>query len=119
VESAIELADRLLSQGTTAEPIVRPTKFGRGVGIVEAPRGVLIHEFDLDEKGRVRDANLIIPTNQNLANIEADLRGLVPPMLAQQATRDEITARLEMLVRAYDPCISCATHFLDIDWVES
>lgn len=119
VESAIELADRLLSQGTTAEPIAGPKNFGRGVGIVEAPRGVLIHEYDLDEKGRVRDANLIIPTNQNLANIEADLRGLVPPMLAQQATRDEITGRLEMLVRAYDPCISCATHFLDIDWVES
>lgn len=113
------MADRLLSNPATPEPIVRPKKFGRGVGIVEAPRGALIHEYDLDEKGRVRDANLIIPTNQNLANIEADLRGLVPPMLVQKATREEITGRLEMLVRAYDPCISCATHFLDIDWVES
>jgi coenzyme F420-reducing hydrogenase alpha subunit len=80
------------------------------------PRGALFHEYALDAQGRVVDANLVIPTGQNLANIEGDMRAMVPRLLAQGLATDEITMRLEMLVRAYDPCISCATHFLDLEW---
>ncbi|TWT41937.1 Periplasmic [NiFeSe] hydrogenase large subunit [Phycisphaerae bacterium RAS1] len=117
METAISLIDALLADPPRPEPRVQPTRFARGVGAAEVPRGVLFHEYTLDDKGRVAEANLIIPTGQNLANIEADMRAIVPQMLGQGAEKDQIQQRLEMLVRAYDPCISCATHFLDIEWV--
>lgn len=115
-EDSIELIDELLTRGLAEEPKVQPTRFGRGVGATEVPRGILFHEYELDEKGKIAGANLIIPTGQNLANIEADMRAMVPRLLASGMTKEAITLRLEMLVRAYDPCISCATHFLDIEW---
>lgn len=118
LESAVAALDELLSTGIRAEPRVRPTRFGRGVGAVEAPRGVLFHEYELDEVGVIRSANLVIPTGQNLANIEDDLRELTPRLLSAGMEPQAVTNRLEMLIRAYDPCISCATHFLTIEWVK-
>ncbi|MCG3127482.1 MAG: NAD-reducing hydrogenase HoxS subunit beta [Phycisphaerae bacterium] len=116
LETAIELIDELLTAGVRVEPRERPRHFGRGVGAAEVPRGVLFHEYTLDDRGRISDANLIIPTGQNLANIEADMRCLTPTMLRDGLTPEAMTQRLEMLVRAYDPCISCATHFMDVKW---
>ncbi len=115
-EDAIDLIDTLLTRGLTVEPLVRPQRFGRGVGVAEVPRGMLVHEYELDDAGLITGANLIIPTGQNLANIEEDMRAMVPAMLDADMTREQMTHRLEMLVRAYDPCISCATHFLDVEW---
>lgn len=117
LETALLLIEELLASGLTPRPRPRPTRFGRGVGAAEVPRGVLLHEYEVDESGVIRQANLIIPTGQNLANIEADMRALVPLLLEQGLSKEQITLRLEMLVRAYDPCISCATHFLDVEWV--
>ncbi len=117
VEASIELIDTLLTRGLTVEAIVPPTRFGTGAGASEVPRGVLFHEYSLDEAGKIENANLVIPTGQNLANIEADLRAMVPPLLDSDMSTQEMTLQLEMLVRAYDPCISCATHFLDVEWV--
>jgi coenzyme F420-reducing hydrogenase alpha subunit len=117
-EQAIELIDTLLTEGLKEEPLVEPTHFGTGAGSSDVPRGTLFHEYELDEKGRITGANLIIPTGQNYANIEADMRALVPGLLTSGLSKEEITLRLEMLVRAYDPCISCSTHFLDINWEE-
>lgn len=118
LETACEALDELLSIGVRAEPRVKPVRFGRGVGAVEAPRGVLFHEYELDETGVIRSANLVIPTGQNLANIEDDLRAITPQLLSAGMDPPAATRRLEMLIRAYDPCISCATHFLTIDWVK-
>ncbi len=92
-----------------------PVKAGRGVGAVEAPRGVLFHEYEIDDQGKIVGANCIIPTNQNLNNIEHDMKKLIPEILDN--SEEEITLLLEMLVRAYDPCISCSTHFLDVKFV--
>jgi len=117
-ESAIELIDELLTRGVKAEPLERPTRFGHGVGAAEVPRGVLFHEYSVDAGGRIEEVNQIIPTGQNLANIEADMRAMVPQLLDSDLGREEITLRLEMLVRAYDPCISCATHMLKVEWIE-
>lgn len=117
VESSIELIDQLLHRGVENEPLVPPSRFGRGVGASEVPRGVLFHEYELDGQGRITDANLIIPTGQNLANIEADMRAYVPKLLDQGLGKEEITLRLEMLLRAYDPCISCSTHMLEVEWL--
>ena len=115
-EHSIQLIDTMLTYGLKEEALVEPRFYGEGVGSADVPRGILFHEYELDDEGRIADANLIIPTGQNLANIEADMRAMVPDLLESGMTKEDITLRLEMLVRAYDPCISCATHFLDIDW---
>jgi sulfhydrogenase subunit alpha len=94
-------------------PTVR-VKAGRGVGAVEAPRGLLIHDYTFDGKGILTGANCIIPTNQNHNNIQKDMEALVPGIL--NLSEDEIRLRLEMLVRSYDPCISCSTHALKVSF---
>jgi coenzyme F420-reducing hydrogenase alpha subunit len=75
------------------------------------PRGVLFHHYVIED-GLISGANCIIPTNQNVANVEADMRALVPTLI--DFPQSEIAHRLEMLVRAYDPCISCSTHLLEV-----
>jgi sulfhydrogenase subunit alpha len=93
-----------------------PVKAGLGVGAVEVPRGILYHAYEVDAQGIIVNANCIIPTGQNLNNIEHDMRKLVPERLS--ASEAEITLALEMLVRAYDPCISCSAHFLNVKFVK-
>lgn len=92
-----------------------PVKAGNGVGAVEAPRGTLFHNYEIDEKGIITNANCIIPTSQNLNNIERDMEKLVPEIIDK--SDEEITRSLEMLVRAYDPCISCSTHLINVKFV--
>ncbi len=83
-----------------------------GSGATEAPRGMLWHRYELGADGLVRDARIVPPTSQNQARIEQDLVSMAPDLLA--LPHDEATHRCEQLIRAYDPCISCATHFLDL-----
>ena len=92
-----------------------PVKAGNGTGAVEVPRGILFHNYEVDDKGIIVKANCIIPTNQNVNNIEQDMKKLIPEILNK--SDEEITLALEMLVRAYDPCISCSAHFLDVKFV--
>jgi sulfhydrogenase subunit alpha len=92
-----------------------PVREGSGVGAVEVPRGILFHNYQVDEAGIIQNANCIIPTNQNLNNIERDMAKLVPEIIDK--SEPEITLALEMLVRSYDPCISCSTHLLDVKFV--
>jgi coenzyme F420-reducing hydrogenase alpha subunit len=82
----------------------------------EAPRGLLHHRYEVDEQGHVVHAQIVPPTSQNQGAIEADLRAFAPSVL--DLPHAEATHRLEMLIRAYDPCISCATHFLDLRVVD-
>jgi sulfhydrogenase subunit alpha len=117
-EDSIEIIDELLTRGIKEEPPVQPARFGKGAGSTDVPRGILFHEYEIDDDGIITGANLIIPTGQNYANIEADMRALVPIMLEQEKTKEEMKLMLEMLVRAYDPCISCSAHFLDIEWLK-
>ena len=91
-----------------------PVKAGKGVGAVEVPRGILFHHYEVDDNGIITNANCIIPTNQNVNNIEQDMKKLVPEMLDADKKDEEMTLGLEMLVRAYDPCISCSAHFLNV-----
>ena len=78
----------------------------------EAPRGLLFHRYEIDERGLIAAAQIVPPTSQNQAAIEADLTAFAPSVL--DLPHAEATLRLEQLIRSYDPCISCATHFLDL-----
>ncbi len=92
-----------------------PVRAGKGVGAVEVPRGLLFHDYEVDEKGKIVNANCIIPTSQNVNSIEHDMNKMIFEILDK--TDDEITLRMEMLVRAYDPCISCSAHFLNVKFI--
>lgn len=86
---------------------------GVGCHATEAPRGLLWHRYKIATDGLVKAATIVPPTSQNQAQIEADLRDLLPPLLTvDDAT---LTQACERLIRSYDPCISCATHFLRLD----
>jgi len=96
-----------------AEPKVAWTaRPGRGAWATEAPRGLLFHRYEVDERGLVSAAQIVPPTSQNQGAIEQDLTLFVPSVLS--LPHAEATLRLEQLIRSYDPCISCATHFLDL-----
>jgi len=115
----LRLMDELIASGIEDEkpPMQWPKgRKGSGVGLTEVPRGTLVHHYEYDEKGVVTSANLIIPTNQNLANIEADFRAYVPQLMSEGRSQPEIAHALEMLVRAYDPCISCSTHLVKVEF---
>ncbi len=85
---------------------------GEGAAATEAPRGLLYHRYRVDRHGLIRFAKITPPTAQNLARIEADLFALAPQLV--KLPEQEATRTAEDLVRAYDPCISCATHFLKL-----
>ncbi|OGR97825.1 MAG: dehydrogenase [Elusimicrobia bacterium RIFCSPLOWO2_01_FULL_64_13] len=88
---------------------------GTGHGISEAPRGILYHRYRLDRNGMILEAAIVPPTAQNQKQIEDDLRGLVPRYA--DLSDEKLLWRCEQAVRNYDPCISCATHFLKLDVV--
>lgn len=114
IERSIEIVDELLEAGIKEEePVQVKLKSGTGFGAVEAPRGTLYHSYSFDEAGRLTEADVITPTAQNLANIEKDLRVSVENLIDQP--KESIGPKLEMVVRAYDPCISCAVHLVKIN----
>ena len=85
-------------------------KSGNGVGAVEVPRGILYHSYEFDDHGRITHCDCVIPTSQNHANIQHDLHALAARE-APKGTQDrDIELLAQMLVRSYDPCISCSVH---------
>jgi len=112
IESAI---DSLKDFSPRNEPLqeIKPKQCS-GVGVTEAPRGLLYHTYSLDSNGFVTESNKIIPTQQNIKSIELDLHKFVPTILSKP--REQAELEMEKLIRAYDPCISCSTHFLKVKW---
>jgi coenzyme F420-reducing hydrogenase alpha subunit len=117
-DETLKLLDELLAADLSEEtlgPKVTP-KAGRGFGLTEVPRGLLVHDYTYDAEGICTKANCIIPTGMNLGNIDRDMQKYVPEVINTR-TQDQIAHDLEMLVRAYDPCISCSVHLLKVNWV--
>lgn len=114
-DDSIRAAEKLLAMNRVLEDRSFPMKAGTGVGAVEVPRGILYHEYTYNDDGYMEQANCIIPTGQNLQNIEDDMKAMVPTILDK--SQADITLQLEMLVRAYDPCISCSCHLLNVEFV--
>jgi sulfhydrogenase subunit alpha len=115
--NSVRMLDELLGGGLKEEDISYTAKAGRGVGACEVPRGILFHEYEFDENGRCSAANAVIPTSQNINNVEQDMKAFVPKMLPDMS-KEELTLHMEMLLRAYDPCISCSVHMLDVEFVD-
>jgi sulfhydrogenase subunit alpha len=107
VESALAIVNTLLGEGLVHEtpPRVHP-RAGMGTAVTEAPRGLLIHSYTYDKEGNVVHADVVTPTAVNAASMEAHFRQAV----AQCEAGDDLARRLEMIARAYDPCISCSVH---------
>jgi len=114
IDDCIEIIDRVPLREEDRSYDIRS---GTGFAVTEAPRGILYHSYEIGEDGVVKKADIVTPTAQNARNIENDLRELVPAIA--DLTDEEATLRCEMLIRAYDPCISCSVHYVNLDRSES
>jgi len=112
---ACDDALRLIDQYEMPEAPAVPAqpRVGLGYGCSEAPRGILVHRYRVDERGLIQDAKIVPPTSQNQKCIEDDLLQFINKNV--DLPPDKLTWQAEQAVRNYDPCISCATHFLTID----
>lgn len=126
LHSVDESIDILSNNVWKAEPIIKGTKTeGVGIGVIEAPRGTLYHKVVLGAGNKVTEGEVVVPTGQNQVNIEKDIGKLVQGLIDKpnydndsKETKDMISLEIEKLIRAYDPCMSCASHFLKVEWDE-
>lgn len=113
LEHSIQLIDELLRAGVKPEkPAAVKVRAAGGTGAAEAPRGILYHSYTFDEQGRLTSADVIAPTSQNAANIEKDMRVAVERLASEP--KEVLAHKLEMVARAYDPCLSCSVHLVDL-----
>ncbi|MFB3777870.1 MAG: Ni/Fe hydrogenase subunit alpha [Bryobacteraceae bacterium] len=111
IKRSLQIVERILADGLKEEaPVPVQPKAGSGTGITEAPRGLLVHSYSFDDQGRLATADVITPTAFNAASVEDHLRRTVE----QNAGDNDpaLTRKIEMVVRAYDPCISCSVHLV-------
>ncbi|MGD0328675.1 MAG: nickel-dependent hydrogenase large subunit [Minisyncoccia bacterium] len=113
IDEAVEI---LKSTTFSSEPVIKnPYRDAVGVGVVEAPRGTLYHKIVLGADGLVKEGEVIVPTGQNQIMIEQSIGRLVQGLLPD-TSKEEIEFEIEKLIRAFDPCMSCASHFLKVAW---
>jgi coenzyme F420-reducing hydrogenase alpha subunit len=113
IDSSVEIMET--NEFKPEAPISFKPKVASGVGVVEAPRGTLYYMLSIDGKGLIKYGNLVIPTAQNQINMEKDIKKLIPPILHKP--KAYVEWEIEKLIRAYDPCMSCAAHFLKVKWI--
>jgi F420-non-reducing hydrogenase large subunit len=106
-ENAVLLSQSPAIKGPTR--VAAPMKAGRGVAHIEAPRGTLIHDYEIDDKGIVRAANMIIATQQNTAAINASIKQGANALPTTESGERMLNG-IEFIVRCYDPCLACSTH---------
>lgn len=125
LHSVDESIDILSNNSFAPEPIIKSeNKEGVGIGVIEAPRGTLYHKIVLGNDGKVIEGEVVVPTGQNQINIEKDIASLVNNLLEEKKEnidekyKEKISMEIEKLIRAYDPCMSCASHFLKVEWLD-
>jgi len=113
---AVKAIDELLAIGLhkEARPIIKP-RAGYGAGYLEAPRGLIWHEYKYDENGLVTWANCIIPTGMNTGSMQEDLESFSSHLMDTGESDEEISYKLDLLLAHYDPCNSCAVHVVHLD----
>ncbi|OGK11294.1 hypothetical protein A2954_01905 [Candidatus Roizmanbacteria bacterium RIFCSPLOWO2_01_FULL_37_12] len=115
VDASIDLINSLVSI-TDEKPQKIVPKKSVGVGTIEAPRGTLFHKYEIDEQGTITTAEIIVPTGQNHVLMEKVIFEQTEKLLLENAGKEKIIFEAERLVRAFDPCMSCASHFLKVKW---
>jgi len=113
IDKAVEICRKIKIKEEA--PAELKFKKSRGIGICEAPRGILIHDYEINEKGEITKANIITPTCQNLLNMQEDIKAFLPSVL--KLPEKKLVLEIEKLIRSYDPCFSCSSHFLRVKWV--
>ncbi len=119
IDTSIEILNALETDIKSETPvkIKLPKKQVTGVGVIEAPRGTLYYRLDINPEGKIIFADLCIPTQQNIIHMEKGIAGYIEKLLQNNFTKQQISLEIEKMIRAYDPCMSCATHFLKINWI--
>jgi len=97
---------------TGSDLVVSGEKRREGIGVIEAPRGTLFHHYQVDEQGLIEKANLIVSTTSNNQAMNESVRSVANQYLDGHEITEGLLNHLEVAVRAYDPCLSCATHAL-------
>ncbi len=102
------------------QPKLKKGKTTRGIGAIEVPRGILFHDYTFNDNGILQKANIITPTVQNLADMEINVKTYINQILQKnpKKKKKELVLEIEKMVRAFDPCFSCSTHFLQVNWNE-
>ncbi len=111
VEESLQIIERYKPPSEPA--VFIEVKPGEGMAATEAPRGILYHRYQVQEDGSIQEAKIVPPTSQNQGQIEDDLRIYLPEVL--HLSNKDAAISCEKIIRSYDPCISCATHFLKLD----
>ncbi len=114
IDSSIEIIKNIEIKEEKPVPIVR--KEGVGIGIIEAPRGTLYYKLEVDTVGKIRSGQIVVPTGQNQIGIELSIKTFLEKNIERLENQEKIELEIEKIVRAYDPCMSCASHFLKIKW---
>ena len=115
IDSSIEIIDKL--EIVEEKPLIFKRQKGRGIGLIEAPRGTLYYNLEVDDLGKIKDGQIVVPTGQNQIGIEESIREFLKNNISSLGSKEEIEHEVEKIVRAYDPCMSCASHFLKVKWL--
>jgi len=116
IDQSVEIIDSLttISPEKPIQPVFKETT---GVGVIEAPRGTLYYKFEINKDGIVKRGEIIVPTGQNQVIMERTIREIVEELVELGATKEKIIYEVEKFIRAFDPCMSCASHFLKVNWI--
>lgn len=116
---AVDLAKKMIEKLDEIKPEApkRPiSQRAVGIGVIEAPRGTLYHQLSINEQGLIEQAEIIVPTGQNQIVMEKGISQIVEELLVKGEGKEKIVYEVEKFIRAFDPCMSCAAHFLKVKW---
>lgn len=114
VDSSLEILSDL---EITNEKSITPKRCaGVGIGVIEAPRGALYYRLEVDESGKIKTGEIVVPTGQNQICIEDSIKYYLENNIDKFENKEELELEIEKIVRAFDPCMSCASHFLKVKW---
>jgi len=119
LERAIDIIEhKIFIPEKLEQPKLSGKKLYHGIAAIEVPRGILFHDYKFDVNGILKKANIITPTVQNLAEMEFSVRTYLNQILEIEPdkTKEELQLEIEKMIRAFDPCFSCSTHFLKVNW---
>ncbi|MDO8611008.1 MAG: nickel-dependent hydrogenase large subunit [bacterium] len=115
IDSSIEIIESL-TEIKPEKPIKPLFKETIGVGLIEAPRGTLYYKLEINQDGTIKHGDIVVPTGQNQIVMEKGIFELVEKLIAIEIPKNQIVMEIEKFIRAFDPCMSCAAHFLKVKW---